>query len=437
MENALSTAHRCLYCGRETLIRPQKKELPSSFGELLLSHIEDLLPSAPPAQQYSCSTCGLIITQEDLENEAERLNRQEFYQGAGNPDDNLTEEKVLQAAERLLKQTLVHKKSDKEETESSKSQRCDLQKQNCEEAFGLLFQHGYPFQHPLEFMIYRDLSLAGRWLVCGRHEINSRYQHFDKMINNIRHLDYYLPQNDPEALYKTLSRIFRALMILGDMTGYCHTEYEYIVSNKRIPNNHIIFADETGRRRAAVLGLFADRLEELQNAPQGVQYLKMALQLWHKVLEQAEETYLYIKLGIGGDRYRRIPYEMQKQVVAKIQQLNKIIKQRDPNFAPPALPPLPLSPSWYDWAVCAVLSTLVIGPIFIFYFMDKLPFGFTFISDCILYLFTFGSDDPNIAMLMIVIYGILGVILHYAFIKPKLLPAIYNYLSTKREDQHK
>ena len=42
-----------------------------------------------------------------------------------------------------------------------------------------------------------------------------------------------------------------------------------------------------------------------------------------------------------------------------------------------------------------------------------------------------------IAMLMIVIYGILGVILHYAFIKPKLLPAIYNYLSTKREDQHK
>ncbi len=71
---------RCLFCGQNTVICVQKEE-PSALSKLLFS--QDNAPQVTnkeTARQYTCSNCGLIFTQQEIDKDTERLNRNEFYQ---------------------------------------------------------------------------------------------------------------------------------------------------------------------------------------------------------------------------------------------------------------------------------------------------------------------------------------------------------------------
>ena len=130
------------------------------------------------------------------------------------------------------------------------------------------------------------------------------------MIGNVLHLHYFLPQNDPEQLLKTLTRLSEILLILGSLPMRCHTE----AKSEHKPG----YTDLTCRKRAAVIGALALRLEGLKDTPQGTEYLKLEQQLWHKVLEQGQELSFGVMLNVGGDAMSQLPAELRMRINSEI-----------------------------------------------------------------------------------------------------------------------
>ena len=420
-----SQAYRCLFCGQDTVFCLEKEQ-PSALSKLLFVQ-DPQVSSKDVAKQYTCSNCGLIFTQQEITKEEERRSRQEFYQNADNPDEQITEEETLAEAKQTLKKSLWDDELNEGMPSLGLVSHYTVQKKTCDDVLDMLFRHGFPFQHPLEFMIYRDLCQAGSLLTCIKDRIGDRYQHLDNMLSDVQHLSYFLPK-DEEELFRILSGICEALLMLGDMVIYCHTDNE--TTNRR---NRDFFTDQTGRKRAAIIGLFADQLEERKDSAHGTDYLKMALKLWHKILEQAYESNVYLKLGLGSDEMTQIPQQMRQQIVAKIQQLNDLVLQRDPGFIPDALPELPLVIPAYIKAItcviCIVLLGLGIWAMIVYPSVTELAGK---VGHGIIYCLDFGTGNQNIVIISGIVYSAVFIFIYDTVIKGKILPAVYHYFSTRK-----
>ncbi len=178
--------------------------------------------------------------------------------------------------------------------------------------------------------------------------------------------------------------------------------------------------------------MFADQLEERQNTPQGTDYLKMALKLWHKILEQAQENNVYMKLGLGGDYMAQIPNQMRQQIVAKIQQLNDLVQKRDPDFIPDQMPEQPLQ------IPAGIKAAAGIGCISLLVLFSWVMIAYPSASkqvgkmvDYLMFFSDFGTDSDTVRLILFFIYfGIISLI-YKRIVKGKLFPIIYHYFSTK------
>ena len=299
------TEYRCPYCGQNTLTHQN--------------------------EQYTCTSCGIISAQLELDRELKRLSQDTVLSQADHQDAGRSEEEVLQKVLQLMR----------------------AKKSGWEQPLELLFQHGYPLQHPAEFIIYRGICQTAPLLQCAVFSLEARYSSLDALIANIQQLKQFLPENDSEQYYQTLKRINDALMLFGDQPvnyHYCYNIRQMwerynvncqLAAEHKLSTGKLDFRDKTGEKRAALLGLFADLLETLSNGPHGLEYLKMACKLWHNCLKHARGVTNYYYDIRYKPLYDAFPYEeyyipkpMFKQIAVKIRQLNETIRQRDPNFTP-------------------------------------------------------------------------------------------------------
>ncbi|MDO5297004.1 MAG: hypothetical protein Q4F00_10340 [bacterium] len=336
----------CLYCNQDAA--PSLTSFPiekSPLNEALPSLAEALHASANSSSKdltiaiptYTCTYCGLTFTQKSIDAEEERLKRKDFDEKTGISDGQNTEEETFEAVKQMLQDYIRQNVSetcppiDLQEILSLQGS----QQSACDKAYDLLFQHGFPFKYPLEYMIYRDICHIGSFLMCEKSFIKKRYKLLDNMLSDMHHLDYYLPDNNTEELFQTLMRIGEALLLLGSLPIYCHTQ----IGSNNTPN----YTDLTCRKRAAILVIFAARLEELQDTSHGTDYLKMALKLWNKALQQAQDVLLLTLLNLNDDTLSQLPYKTRKQINQKITLLSAQLKERDADFIPDKLPVQPLN----------------------------------------------------------------------------------------------
>lgn len=211
-----------------------------------------------------------------------------------------------------------------------------MQKQLWNHALELLFRHTHPLDHPLEFMIYRDICQAASCL-CGCFILENEKDYdcvqtsdslLGLLIGNLRNLDRYLPQNDEEKRFRILQRLFNALMLLGESA--IDTTF-YAIDSRNFNNS-------TLRKRSTALCVFADYLEDLQQTSHGLDYLKMSVQLWNKCMGYWGSGLFYY---MPHDKWNRnktsaemhIPDEFKRQIDKKTAELNAAIRRRDPDYS--------------------------------------------------------------------------------------------------------
>lgn len=203
-------------------------------------------------------------------------------------------------------------------------------------AFELLFQHAYPLQYPLEFMIYRiywQLNEAmTRYSILTMHP-TGYYDHcvtctelFDVLINNLSHLEYYLSALDEERRLQAMQRLSEVLYELRNIP---------IFIGKIEAVRRTEFAAAIVKQRCQALINLAEQAENLGDAsnPNGLVYLKMAAQLWNSC--QATTT-VYCETLYYRDNdfctYRQVPDDLAVLISKKVAELCSAIRQKDPHF---------------------------------------------------------------------------------------------------------
>lgn len=424
----MQTRH-CLYCGQEFKLSFDEPQRPPWLGEFsrLFKYTYESEECDRPMLQYTCSKCGLTLTQTDLDNDKIHRSEQESYRDLANASALSTEEETLEEVKGLLHKCLSLDFYDYlQQSFEALEQQAVTQYAVCSQALGLLFRHGYPLQHPLEFALCRDLCRVAPLLLCHKfchNERHGRYQQLDVMLSNALHLSYFLSQSDSEQLCQTLTRLSDIFLLLGDLPMCCHTEP---------PKEHDPgYTDLTCRKRAAIIGALALQLEEFKDSPQGTEYLKMAQRLWHKVLEQGQEISLSVMLGIGGDAMSQLPSNLRLQVNAEIQRLNVMIAQRDPHFRPGKLPLQPFlyaMPMHQKVIIAAVVLALFAGCLFFTFLHPSAAIKLQKTLGKLSFLVTFGIDGGEvIAMFLYPVLFVFGGM----YLEPRLLSLIYKMFSPR------
>ena len=319
MQNNNKKKH-CLYCGK---------------GSLKLCQNDSFTETA-----YICGSCGLIFTEADYNLDLFALN------GSGEEEKTPrgSEEKILRAALELM------------------------WKNSWNHAAGTLQPRNTPLRHAWEFAVYRNLCQSASLLKS--QAAAKRYQQLSILEHNLSCREYFLTNPDSETAYQILQGLFQALMLWGSLDIACLTDYSNVNSSN--------FIDSTNRRRAEILCSFADILKERgSDNVHGTDYLKMAVQLRSQALVLALEKY-NSHFSACYEEYLQLPPAMRRKIKAEIELLNGLIKQRDPDFVPPKVPPdpklLPVPPILFTGPGFCIL---VILPMMIFDLKKLSPFTAT------------------------------------------------------------
>ncbi|MBQ7568716.1 hypothetical protein IJT17_07930 [bacterium] len=355
---------KCPYCGKSAV--PETDYLYKCTECGIISAASDIGPKdkssgaqpAPPAYSPLQSIGGFADDGEEIL--AVRTDMAEQSSESGSKNE---EEKDLQTAWRLMSRHSA----------------------DWTRALELLNKHGYPIQHPAEFIVFRGICQTAPLLKCDFQDLEERYQAMDIFIANLQKLEHYLPKGDDEASSQTIKAIYEALKMYGELQISYHFVYymKDMWKLHKVRSQHSAkngkndskpdMRDHTGEKRTALLGTFAEQLEELQDTSHGTEYLKMACRLWHSCLRHARgETGYYIDF-----RYKPLfdafPYEeffitkdLFDQIATKVRQLNEIIKQRDPAFQPEDPPSFRTA---NDNGRTVVMAAYTIVVLLIFYFV--------------------------------------------------------------------
>lgn len=299
----------CLYCGSPALSAiHEDKYVIDHCGK---DHIPEQAPpdpedTVPPEDiYYSCSNCGLIYSQLETDRETERLNRIEFYQGLDNPDDAIGEIEVLESARQLMT------------------------KGEWENALDVLFKQGFPFTHPLEFAICRNICQTAKYFDCPKNLLYRRYKHLDNLLAAVKAMDFFEKNCGTKPDARTV-HIYEVLILLGSTP---HTDYTVspIEGNPKVMRPG--FTDQTCRKLTDVLGTYAQRLERQYGISGDVKYLKMSAELWHQCLEKAKDDWLAFAT-LKEDDYLRLPTALREDIITKAELLDKQILLREPDYIP-------------------------------------------------------------------------------------------------------
>ena len=189
----------------------------------------------------------------------------------------------------------------------------------------LLFQHKYPLHHPAEYIIFRDI-----WQICDAlHCYNilkeaKNYDHvyacnllLDLLINNLQNIDHYL-------YAYTEKQQMRALQRICCVTAYLQGQPIFI-SCKLDPKQIDYYTASIMQKRVDALRALAKQLEDLHNTSHGLEFLKMAGELWRKSMGSSL---------ILGTKHRRMHPEKDKlrATEKKIKDIEESIRRVDPKY---------------------------------------------------------------------------------------------------------
>ena len=331
--------HYCLYCGHESAqerqINPKyRRNRNFNFNVTLLNllgfNTDGYYYIAEDSREFICSDCQLIISQTDFEKDNERVRRLDSEKDTAAPAAPPDERETLSSALKLIKAN------------------------RAPEALELLYKHSYPFKHPAEFVICRNVCQLIP-LLSGT-EVGQRYRILEVLQHNVGHLDYYLPADDEEAVFKTLNNIYNLLLHLGREPINCLTDYN------TYHRTYVVDIDQTNSRRAEVLVEFAKRLEEesQKSAAHSLEYLKRAVELWHTCLDESRETHGNSLLCIDTQMLQISP-SRHRFISARIKQLNSVISAHDPSFTPRE----PQKKSWYISSLGYLIGAFAATALFI------------------------------------------------------------------------
>lgn len=316
--------HLCPYCGQTELIAPDY---------IYRSQIQADITSAGKDSYgsriiitnyyYQCALCGACISDPEFKREMQRLKA--LQQTAAQPQE-VSESQILDRAEQLM------------------------QKYRWEEALDLLFQQAYPYEHPLEFLFCRSICQLAPFMLYPRTKkqafklafgfgdyhitiFKQRYEILDPLLESLKALDYYLPQDDPEKTFAILKHLYEALLLLGGLPfksySFSHKSENYI--------------DYTHHKRLAIITSFTEILRSQADSDQRhyAEYLKMIVYLLNECLtvtlrkkgklEQISLEQYAADLNIYNDTYIKT---YLPQIDMTIKHLSEEIAEIDPNFRP-------------------------------------------------------------------------------------------------------
>lgn len=328
----------CPYCGKSRVVHA---ETASRFRDID-EESERIHKEFLPADLYQCPTCNLQMTQLELDKEAEKRQSSRVPFGSRAAENAPSEEKTLGAAWELMRQS------------------------KWDEAFTVLFQQVSQqvshYEQPLPFTFFRSICQVAPLLVCPANGLENRYQKLNILLNNLTCLYFYLAENeDREAVFGTLKKLYEALMLLGSLPIKRHANW--------VLNGPKYYTNQT---RAAILSSFADYLEmnTLGDTEHKAEYFKMAVQLLHKCLELSREKN---KLLPYHEYSLNLSSADRRQIEAKIKQLNQEIRRLDPGFTPadPLPAPRVYSPAldnairYFGWLFLYLAVSLLLVYVFV------------------------------------------------------------------------
>lgn len=152
----------CPYCGSPEIVNYKAKSPDNAI------------------QVLRCKNCSLMFTDLDRRFETSYMPKKK-----GSKLEPSAEEATLKSAWKLMYRTI---------TDSNGNILGNL-------ALERLFQHGYPLNHPLEFMVYRNICQIGSAFqhnhilgTCRNYNpVNDSGLLLDILYSNVQHLDYHLP----------------------------------------------------------------------------------------------------------------------------------------------------------------------------------------------------------------------------------------------------
>ena len=209
------------------------------------------------------------------------------------------------------------------EGELLRSARKQMIEQHWDEALDLLFKKRFPYEHPLEFIFYRNICQAAILFSSKSAGPKERSLMLNIISINLSGLNYYLEDADPETISRTLQNIAEALLLPADAI------IRYSESHKDCYYHHYI----------VLLNSLADILEAetIGDNPKQGEYLKTAVRLLHKCLEIAQEK--PSEFLPYTERQLKIPSAERQQICDKIDRINSKLRRIYPTFVP--IDPLP------------------------------------------------------------------------------------------------
>ena len=314
----------CPYCGsalKKSAEEGLPGEKPGESPQTSASAPASAVPHTPPpasaaykdhsglTEQYICSGCQMLISSAELDREEKRLGWQSLQASSPNASPNPSEEETLQAAWQLMLQ------------------------QQWEQALDELFQHGYPWQHAAEFLIYRNICQAAPFYSLRVSDQRPAYAGLSVLANNLRNIEFYEPQ-DKEQRRQTLQSIYEALLLLIKLPLKCSS------------GKHKNYKDIMHIKRVECLDIFAYHLENLDSPHHECANLRMAEQLWRTCLDNVKLDLVsgsaLLELGLERTESEKKLYATQESAVITIEEnirrVTSELKVLDLSYTPQAVP---------------------------------------------------------------------------------------------------
>ena len=275
---------RCPYCGNAALSADAPEINAISQGLDLIV--------------YKCVNCG-ICSRAALDDEAAD-NAVMFGSGVSrNGTAKPGEEEILRSAQTLMRKQLWH------------------------EALDLLFKKRFPYEHPLEFIFYRNVCQTAVLFSAKSAVPQERSLMLTITALNLSGMNYYLAKAYPETKSQILQNLTEVFLLLGDAAA------RYSETHKDRYYHHC----------AVLFSSLADILESgtIGFGPYDGICLQTAVRLLHKCLEISREK-PFILLPYT-ERQLKISSAERRRINDKINRINFKLCQIYPGFAP--VEPLP------------------------------------------------------------------------------------------------
>lgn len=349
---------KCLYCGHDALtelnlflsVNKNSETAERLAADYFLTEkirSKEISALSYPDDHYYCRHCGVIITQSDLDRDDGRL-----CQDALTPDSAAdecgTEEEILETAGRL-----IHKLS-------------------WEEAGRVLWSCGYPWQHPVEFLVLRNI--CSRMILLGTNYAqvdDAQCDQLNVLAHNLRCLSFYLRDRDSAEVCRTMRRLFAAVQQCTDIGA--------------LPlNNGSVYALQMNIYTNCLLAVERFQLQLLSNLAQSIRDLRRSepecLQLELDIRRQyLEAVNSYCK---AKKRLLIHPREYDR-TNARIGELNEAIAKLNPLFQP--VRPV-RSPKYLSQSFRACFLVIVLGSLFLLFHWLREDVELCFFMWIIIYL---------------------------------------------------